>query len=88
MQSSNDVTQQQTAAAASSSNQQASAPTQKHESDFMGFVEDELKDINRSFQSGALNAFGQKEATILKQIDTIRWVVCPWTIWKIYYFKK
>ena len=34
-------------------------------------AEQELKEIDKNFSSGELNAFGGKEETILKQIDNI-----------------
>ena len=35
------------------------------------FAEEELKEIDKSFSAGELNAFGNKESLILKSIDTI-----------------
>ena len=37
----------------------------------MEFAEEELLQLDRAFNSGDLNAFGNKESTILKQIDNI-----------------
>lgn len=35
------------------------------------FAEEELKEIDKSFSAGELNAFGNKESLVLKSIDTI-----------------
>jgi hypothetical protein len=44
----------------------------KEESDFfMDFAEEELREVDKLFTTGELNAFGSKEESVLKQIDNI-----------------
>jgi hypothetical protein len=41
----------------------------KEESDFfMDFAEEELREVDKLFTTGELNAFGSKEESVLKQI--------------------
>lgn len=45
---------------------------EKKETSFLvDFADEELKEVDKSFSSGELNAFGGKEESILKQIDNI-----------------
>ena len=44
----------------------------KEESEFfLDFAEEELREVDKLFTTGELNAFGSKEEAVLKQIDNI-----------------